>query len=133
MGLLDELKSQLGGILAAEVAGAAGAQSPSHDPHAVLESVVGLINQHGGLGGLVQKLESGGLADAVASWVGTGSNQPVTGDALRSAVGTAAIAQLAEKLGVPKEQATTLLAQYLPMVIDRLTPNGRVEEPRQTN
>jgi uncharacterized protein YidB (DUF937 family) len=133
MGLFDELKSQLGGILAAEAAGAAGAQSPSHDPHAMLESVASLIAQHGGLGGLVEKLGSGGLADAVASWVGTGANQPVTGDALKSAVGTAAIAQIAERLGVPKEQATSLLAQYLPIVIDKLTPRGRVEEASQMN
>ncbi len=133
MGLFDELKSQLGGILAAEAAGAAGAQSPSHDAHAMLECVAGLIDQHGGLGGLVEKLKSGGLTDAVASWVGTGANQPVTGDALKSAVGTAAIAQIAEKLGVPKEQATSLLAQYLPMVIDKLTPKGRVEEASQRN
>jgi uncharacterized protein YidB (DUF937 family) len=127
MGLFDVLKDQLGGIVAAEVAGAAGAESPSHDPHTMLECVAGLIEQQGGLGGLVSKLESGGLADAVASWVGTGANQAVSGDALKSAVGTAVIAQIAEKLGIPKEQATSLLAQYLPMVIDKLTPRGRVE------
>ena len=55
--LLDQLKSQLGGVLAAETAGAEGAQSPSHDPHAMLESVVDLIGQHGGLGGLLDKLK----------------------------------------------------------------------------
>jgi uncharacterized protein YidB (DUF937 family) len=94
----------------------------------MLESVIGLINQHGGLGGLVEKLKSGGLADAVSSWVSTGQNQPVSGDELNSAVGPEAIGKIAEKLGVPKEQATALLAQYLPLVIDKLTPKGRVEE-----
>jgi uncharacterized protein YidB (DUF937 family) len=127
MSLFEQIKGQLGGILAAELAGAAGAEAPAHDPHTMIESVVGLIAQHGGLGGVVEKLKQAGLADAVASWVATGANQPVSADQLKAAVGPTVIAQIAEKLGVPKEQATALLAQYLPMVIDKLTPNGRVE------
>ena len=31
----------------------------------------------GGLGGLLNKLQQGGLGNAVNSWVGTGQNQPV--------------------------------------------------------
>jgi uncharacterized protein YidB (DUF937 family) len=126
--LLDELKSQLGGILAAETAGAKGAQSPAHDPHAMLESVMDLIGQHGGLGGLLDKLKASGLGDAVSSWVGTGDNQPVPANQLESAVGADTISQIIAKLGVSKEQASSLLAKYLPMVIDRLTPHGKLEE-----
>jgi uncharacterized protein YidB (DUF937 family) len=126
--LLDQLKSQMGGILAAETAGAEGAQSPAHDPHAMLESVVDLIGQHGGLGGLLDKLKAGGLDEAVSSWVGTGANHPVPANQLESAVGASTISQIIAKLGVTKEQASSLLAQYLPMVIDRLTPHGKVEE-----
>ena len=126
--LLDQLKSQLGGILAAETAGAEGAQSPAHDPHAMLESVMDLIGQHGGLGGLLDKLKASGLGDAVSSWVAKGDNQPVPANELESAVGADTISQIIAKLGVTKEQASSLLAQYLPMVIDRLTPHGKVEE-----
>jgi uncharacterized protein YidB (DUF937 family) len=126
--LFDQLKSQLGGILAAETAGAEGAQSPAHDPHAMLESVVDLIGQHGGLGGLLDKLKASGLGDAVSSWVGTGDNQPVPANQLESAVGANTISQITAKLGITKEQASSLLARYLPMVIDRLTPHGKLEE-----
>ena len=126
--LLDELKSQLGGILAAETAGAAGAESPAHDPHAMLESVTELIGKHGGLGGLLEKLKASGLGDAVSSWVGTGDNQPVPANQLESAIGADTISQITAKLGVTKEQASSLLAKYLPMVIDRLTPHGKLEE-----
>jgi uncharacterized protein YidB (DUF937 family) len=126
--LLDQLKSQLGGILAAETAGAEGAQSPAHDPHAMLESVVDLIGQHGGLGGLLDKLKASGLGEVVSSWVATGANQPVPANQLQSAVGADTISQIMAKLGITKEQASSLLAQYLPMVIDRLTPHGKVEE-----
>ena len=126
--LLDQLKSQLGGILAAETAGAEGAQSPAHDPHAMLESVVDLIGQHGGLGGLLDKLKASGLGDAVSSWVGTGANQAVPANQLESAIGADTISRITAKLGITKEQASSLLAQYLPMVIDRLTPHGKLEE-----
>ena len=126
--LLDQLKSQLGGILAAETAGAEGAQSPAHDPHAMLESVVDLIGRHGGLGGLLDKLKASGLGYAVSSWVGTGDNQPVPANQLESAVGANTISQIIAKLGVTKEQASSLLAQYLPMVVDWLTPHGKLEE-----
>ena len=126
--LLDELKSQLGGILAAETAGAKGAQSPAHDPHAMLESVMEMIGQHGGLGGLLDKLKASGLGDAVSSWVGTGDNQPVPANQLESAIGANTISQITTRLGITKEQASSLLARYLPMVIDRLTPHGKLEE-----
>jgi uncharacterized protein YidB (DUF937 family) len=126
--LLDELKSQLGGILAAETAGAKGAQSPAHDPHAMLESVAELIGQHGGLGGLLDKLKASGLGDAVSSWVGTGANQAVPANQLESAIGADTISRITAKLGITKEQASSLLARYVPMVIDRLTPHGKLEE-----
>ena len=128
MSLFDQIKDQLGGIMAAETAGAAGAQAPAHDPHAMLESVIDLITQHGGLGGLVDKLKSGGLGDAVTSWVGTGENQAVSPTQVESAVGPEVVSQVAARLGLSQEQATQLLSKYLPLVINQLTPNGKVED-----
>ena len=37
----------------------------------------------GGLGGLLDKLQKGGLTDAANSWVGPGQNQPVSPGQLR--------------------------------------------------
>ena len=87
-----------------------------------------MISQSGGLSGLLEKLKGKGLGDLAASWIGTGENQPVSGEQLSSAIGPDAIGQIAAKLGASKEQAAQLLAKYLPFVIDRLTPNGKVEE-----
>lgn len=128
MSLFDQIKSQLAGVMAAETAGAQGADSPSHDPHAMLDSVVSLISEHGGLGGLLEKFKAGGLGDAMASWIGTGDNHAVSGDQIQSAVGSDNIAQIASKLGVDQAKATALLSQYLPLVINQLTPNGKIEE-----
>jgi uncharacterized protein YidB (DUF937 family) len=128
MSLFDQIKDQLAGVMAAETAGAAGAQSPAHDPHAMLDSIVALISQHGGLSGLLEKLKAGGLGDAVTSWVGTGDNKSVSPNQLASAVGPDVVSQIAAKLGLPQEHVTELLSKYLPLVINQLTPNGKVEE-----
>jgi uncharacterized protein YidB (DUF937 family) len=128
MDLLEQLKSQLGDVLAAETAGAKGAESPSHDPHTMLESVLAMITQSGGLSGLLEMLKGKGLGDIASSWIGSGENKAVSAEQLTSAMGSDAISQIATKLGASKEQAAALLAKYLPMVIDKLTPNGKLEE-----
>jgi uncharacterized protein YidB (DUF937 family) len=80
------------------------------------------------IGAFTWDIKASGLGDAVSSWVGAGDNQSVPASKLESAVGADTISQIIAKLGVTKEQASSLLAQYLPMVIDRLTPHGKLEE-----
>jgi uncharacterized protein YidB (DUF937 family) len=128
MDLLEQLKSQLGEVMAAETAGAKGAESPSHDPHAMLESVIAMITKSGGLSGLLETLKNKGLGDVASSWISTGENKAVSAEQLSSAVGHDALSEIAAKLGASKEQAASLLAKYLPMVINHLTPNGKLEE-----
>ena len=111
MGLLD----QLGGMLN---------QGSSSD---IMGAVNALIDQQGGLAGLVQQLQNGGLGDAVASWIGTGTNLPVSAEALQQALGSEQISQIAASLGLPPEQTAGSLAQWLPQVVDTLTPGGQIE------
>lgn len=93
----------------------------------MLDSVFGLINnQAGGLSGLVQAFKDKGLADVVSSWVGTGNNLPVTPSQLQSALGSSQIQDIAKKLGMSPEDASTHLAQVLPTIVDKLTPEGKI-------
>ena len=80
----------------------------------------------GGLGGLLNKLQQGGLGDVAKSWVGSGQNQPVSPGQLGSALGPSIIKMLAQKSGLPEEELTKQLSQILPGLVDKLTPNGRV-------
>ena len=80
----------------------------------------------GGLGGLLDKLQKGGLADIANSWVGSGPNQPVPSSQLGSALGPDIIKTLAQRSGLPEEEITKQLAQVLPGVVDKLTPAGRL-------
>lgn len=86
----------------------------------------GVIQDHGGVQGIVKQLESHGLGETVRSWVGTGPNQPITGDQLHAALGSDAMAQLAARLGVTPQELATKLAQVLPEAVDKLTPRGVV-------
>jgi uncharacterized protein YidB (DUF937 family) len=80
----------------------------------------------GGLGGLLDKLQQGGLGNAVNSWIGSGQNQPVTPNQLGSALGPGIIKMLAQKSGLSEDEIRQQLSQVLPGLVDKLTPNGRM-------
>lgn len=116
MGLLDSVVGALAG-------GQGGGNS------GLMDVVMQLINsQPGGLGGLVQSFQQGGLGDIVNSWVSTGRNLPVSAEQLQSVLGGGQLQDIAAKLGVSPEQASGSLAELLPQVVDRLTPNGQIPE-----
>ena len=55
--------------------GSTGPAATTGSPPTSGEGAGGLL---GGLGGLLDKLQKGGLNDVVNSWVGSGQNQPVS-------------------------------------------------------
>lgn len=79
----------------------------------------------GGVDGLLAKLRAGGLGHHVDSWVSTGTNEPVEPAQLGAALGPDTVSQLAAKTGISIESLLPMLAGFLPMIIDHLTPNGR--------
>jgi uncharacterized protein YidB (DUF937 family) len=91
-----------------------------------------LLNQAGGLPGLMQKFNQSGLSDVFASWVSTGENKPVQPAQLEQALGSDAVADLSRKLGIDSNTVLPLISQFLPQVIDKLTPNGVVEDAPPT-
>ena len=74
----------------------------------------------------MNKLQQGGLGNAVNSWVGSGQNQPVSPGQLGSALGPSIIKMLAQKSGMSEEDITKQLSQVLPGLVDKLTPSGRL-------
>ena len=80
----------------------------------------------GGLGGLLDKLQKGGLGDVANSWVGSGQNKPVSPSQLGPALGPDIIKTLAQRSGLSEEEITSRLSQILPGVVDKLTPQGRL-------
>jgi uncharacterized protein YidB (DUF937 family) len=80
----------------------------------------------GGLGGLLNKLQQGGLGNETKSWVGSGQNQPVSPNQLGQALGPNIIKTLSQMTGVSEDDLSKQLSQILPGVVNSLTPNGRL-------
>ncbi|TDU73085.1 uncharacterized protein YidB (DUF937 family) [Prosthecobacter fusiformis] len=115
MGLFDSLAKQaLGGIF--------GGGSKQGD------MLTSLMNQAGGLGGLMQQFQQAGLGETFASWVSADKNLPVQPDQLEAALGSQAVQDLAAKLGFDAKMVLPLMSQFLPQIIDRLTPNGVIDD-----
>lgn len=104
-GLGDVLKGGLGGLLAG---GAAG-------------SVLS-----GGLGDLLNQLQQGGHGDTASTWVGKGENKAIAPGDLANALGADQIQSLSAQSGLSRDELLSGLSQYLPQVIDHLTPDGRL-------
>ncbi len=123
MGILDGMAK---GLLE-KVLGGGSSQNP------LMNIVLGLIAnpQTGGLQGLIQTFKEKGLGDAASSWISTGENQPVSGDQIQHALGGNFIQQIAEQLGSSKSEVSGGLANLLPEIIDKLTPNGSLPEGDQ--
>jgi uncharacterized protein YidB (DUF937 family) len=101
-----------------------GAAANQGTPHAAPgDGAGGLL---AGLGGLLNKLQTGGLGNVANSWVGSGQNQPVSPGQLGPALGPDLLKTLAQHSGLSEEELTKQLSQVLPGVVDKLTPAGRV-------
>ena len=117
MGVLDGILGQLGGLFGG------GAQQKN-----LVNSVLEMLNssEAGGLAGIVKGFESGGLSKLVQSWVSTGKNLPATVQQIEQGFGVEKIKGLAQNLGLSPDVVKTKLAEVLPKLIDKLTPDGVV-------
>jgi uncharacterized protein YidB (DUF937 family) len=93
---------------------------------AMASVVNNLIQEHGGISGIVSQLQSQGLGDTVKSWVSTGPNAPVSGEAIHQALGSETVANLAAKFGMTPDDLAAKLAQVLPQAVDHMTPGGQM-------
>lgn len=87
-----------------------------------------LLQQNGGnVGALLSQLQQSGLGSAVESWIGNGANANIDASQVQNALGDN-LNQAAANLGLDSSQAGNLLAQYLPQIINTLTPNGNAAD-----
>lgn len=82
----------------------------------------------GGLPGIVEKFQQGGLGGLIASWVGTGPNEPVSAEQLRGVLGDDVIQGLSERSGLDVTSVLNHLSVMLPSLVDQATPDGTVPD-----
>jgi uncharacterized protein YidB (DUF937 family) len=118
------------GILDGIIKGIGGNFLGGAEQGGMMEQVLGLINnpQGGGLSGLVEQFTNKGMGGLMSSWIGTGENQPVSGEQMEHALGSDKIQEIAQKLGISGAEASGGLAALLPQIIDKMTPEGKLPE-----
>jgi uncharacterized protein YidB (DUF937 family) len=123
MGMLDGL---LGSLM-----GATQGSSGTQQQNPLVLIALQLLQQNGGLQGVLAKFQQAGYGAQADSWVSTGQNQPISADALSQALGQGQLGRIAQQLGVSQGEAAGGLASMLPQMIDKMTPQGQVPDDHQ--
>ncbi|PYY13463.1 MAG: hypothetical protein DMG61_13265 [Acidobacteria bacterium] len=101
----------------------------SEDQHSSLvQTAVQMFGNHAGLSELINNAESRGFGHVVQSWVGTGSNQPIAPEQVQGLVGQDRLNQFANRAGIPASIASAAMARILPVLVDKVTPQGKLPQ-----
>lgn len=94
----------------------------------MIESMESLLEQAGGLFGLLSKFQDADLKEQVQSWISTGANLPISANQIQNALGSPIVQNMAQKLGVNPDTAAQMISEYLPKLVDMITPNGQMPQ-----
>ncbi|RDF05363.1 YidB family protein [Haemophilus parahaemolyticus] len=93
-----------------------------------------LLQSQGGIEGIIKRFQESGLEGILKSWISTDeNNQPISANQVVEVIGQENMSQAAEKVGVSELDASNLLAEYLPKMVDMLTPNGQLPDLNNLN
>lgn len=85
----------------------------------------------GGIGDLLKQFQQNGQGEIANSWVGKGPNQQISPNDLANALGADQLDHLTTQSGLSRDELLSGLSQYLPQVVDHLTPDGRLPEAHE--
>ncbi len=126
MGLLDAALGMLGGN-----------QSEGNDPKMKLvQAALSMLSnqqQGGGLQGLISTFQNAGLGEIVNSWISNGHNLPISAAQIQQSLGGGQLSELAQSIGLSDHDTAGHLAEMLPGLIDKLTPNGQLPSRTDIN
>ena len=115
------------GLFDSILAAATGQTGATGEANPLMGIVGGFLAQSGGLQGLASKFSQSGHGNAFQSWVGMGENQPISSDQIQNVLGSEQVSAIASRMGVDPAMASTFLAEYLPKIVDKLTPAGKID------
>lgn len=109
------------------ISGALQGMSQQGQANPLMQIVGSLLSNSGpsgGLAGLVQQFQQAGLGQQMSSWISTGQNLPISADQLSKVFGASQLQQMAQSAGMDSAQFSGQLAELLPQMVDKLTPDG---------
>lgn len=124
MSLFTEIVQRLAG---------SDADSAQRQTRTLAESLLDMLQDEntGGIEGIRNRAQRLGLGDIVSSWIGTGQNRSISSDQLIEILGRDRVEALSQRAGIPASQGANVLSQFLPELLDKLTPEGRAPEKSQ--
>jgi uncharacterized protein YidB (DUF937 family) len=127
------LGSVLAGMMRGRGAGGAvvpGGRNPYGNQTALLVMLLPLamrwVQRNGGINAVLDKFRQKGMNRQAQSWMSTGENEPIDGQAVEQVVGRDELRQMADRMGVPEEQVAQAFAEIMPQMVDKLTPEGQL-------
>lgn len=118
----------LGSIASSVLSGGNGNQSTA------LQLIQALLQSQGGVEGVIAKLQQGGLDDLLKTWISADEeNAPVSGEQIANVFGQENLQAAAQEAGVEEKDASDLLAEFLPKIVDTLTPDGQLPDLQNLN
>ena len=94
----------------------------------LVQSAMEMFGNHAGLSGLLNNAQSQGMGNVVQSWIGTGSNQQIAPQQVQGLVGQDRLSQIASRAGISPMIASAALSRILPVLVDKLTPHGKLPQ-----
>lgn len=109
------------GSLASSVLGGGEGQNKA------IQLIQALLQSQGGIQGLIEKFQQDGLEPIIKSWIGKDENLPISHSQILDIFGKQHLDNAAEEVGIPKDDAPNLLSEFLPKIVDTLSPNGHLD------
>ena len=118
MSIFDSVKGMVESEIGSQLGGDSG----------LMGHAMQLVNDpnNGGLDGLVQQFRDKGLGEVIDSWIGPGGDHPITAEQVQQVIGQDRLNQIASKFGMSADDVSAKMAELLPSVVDKLTPDGTV-------
>jgi uncharacterized protein YidB (DUF937 family) len=112
--------------------GSAGGGRPYANQTALLVMLLPLamrwVQKNGGMGSVLDRFRQKGFGPQAQSWVGTGQNDGIDERAVAQVVGQGELQQMAQRLGVPEQEVAQALAEIMPEMVDKLSPEGQLPQ-----
>lgn len=94
----------------------------------LVQSLMRLLRQHdGGLMALAARFDAEGCGEAMRGWITHGADNTMDGKTMRRALGERLYDKLVRRLDLDPADAAQVLAEIVPMAVNRLTPDGRID------
>ena len=122
---MDDLAGILNQVTGAQPDASGGGTATAANPAATVTGLATAIGAQGGIDPVLDKLRAAGYGQQVDSWISTGDNQTIPPQQLSAALGDDTVQKLSSSSGISIQQLLPLLAAFLPMIVNMLTPKGQ--------